>query len=713
MAVIHVLDKHTAELIAAGEVVERPASVVKELLENSIDAGATQVTVSIESGGVKLIEISDNGTGIEAEYISTAFIRHATSKIETPDDLTNIHTLGFRGEALASIASVARVELTTRTEVDEFATVYRIEGGEEVSREPGARAVGTTIRVKDLFYNTPARMKFLKKDSSEGTFVSDTVTRVALSHPEVSVKFIREGKLQYVTPGDGQLRGAAYAVLGREFSRDLIELKNQEGVYRITGLVTPPKSCRASRSMQHFYINGRYVRNRTMMAGMEMAFKGTMMQGKFPGGILLLEMPADLVDVNVHPAKIEARFARENDVFDVVYHAVKLALAQPGTGERLFTFEADKEEEKAENSKKDTDIIKNDVKNNNFTGLSAIIRGQADPGVLPQQHWEPAKPAAAPQQPAPAAAMQIPTAPSVPRWKGSAQNEDMLDPFVTLHSPKLETTKAPEPFRAAASETQLDVEPEFGETKLHSPQDHMAAWNPAQEAPKEEPESAPYVETEPDAPEAAEQETVLAEPEQMNFDPTADQPEPLRYVGEVFRTYILAERGDELCLIDKHAAHERQLYEKLAANYGNVPSQMLLEPAAIDLAAEEKQALLDNIPLLENAGLEIADFGGNTVVLRAVPADVEPQNAESLLVEIANKLLKGGHDALSEHTEWVLHSISCRAAIKAGDKSSPQELLALAEKILSGEVPPFCPHGRPCVLKLTRKELEKQFGRIV
>lgn len=713
MAVIHVLDKHTAELIAAGEVVERPASVVKELLENSIDAGATQVTVSIESGGVKLIEISDNGTGIEAEYISTAFIRHATSKIETPDDLTNIHTLGFRGEALASIASVARVELTTRTEVDEFATVYRIEGGEEVSREPGARAVGTTIRVKDLFYNTPARMKFLKKDSSEGTFVSDTVTHVALSHPEVSVKFIREGKLQYVTPGDGQLRGAAYAVLGREFSRDLIELKNQEGVYRITGLITPPKSCRASRSMQHFYINGRYVRNRTMMAGMEMAFKGTMMQGKFPGGILLLEMPADLVDVNVHPAKIEARFARENDVFDVVYHAVKLALAQPGTGERLFTFEADKEEEKTENSKKDADIIKNDVKNNNFTGLSAIIRGQADPGVLPQQHWEPAKPAAAPQQPAPSAAMQIPTAPSVPRWKGSAQNEDMLDPFVTLHSPKLETTKAPEPFRAAASETQLDVEPEFGETKLHSPQDHMAAWNPAQEAPKEEPESAPCAETEPDAPEAAEQETVLAEPEQMNFDPTADQPEPLRYVGEVFRTYILAERGDELCLIDKHAAHERQLYEKLAANYGNVPSQMLLEPAAIDLAAEEKQALLDNIPLLENVGLEIADFGGNTVVLRAVPADVEPQNAESLLVEIANKLLKGGHDALNEHTEWVLHSISCRAAIKAGDKSSPQELLALAEKILSGEVPPFCPHGRPCVLKLTRKELEKQFGRIV
>lgn len=311
MAVIHVLDKHTAELIAAGEVVERPASVVKELLENAIDAGASQITVTIESGGVKLIEISDNGSGIEAEYIPTAFIRHATSKIRTEDDLNHIHTLGFRGEALASIASVARVEVLTRTENDECASVYRIEGGEDYPLEPGARGVGTTIRVQDLFYNTPARMKFLKKDSSEGTFVADIVAHVALSHPEVSFKFVREGKLQYVTPGDGKLRSAAYAVLGREFSRDLMELDNQEGVYRVWGLITQPRSCRASRSMQYFYINGRYVRNRTMMAAMETAFKGTTMQGKFPGGILLLEMPADLVDVNVHPAKTEVRFARE------------------------------------------------------------------------------------------------------------------------------------------------------------------------------------------------------------------------------------------------------------------------------------------------------------------------------------------------------------------------------------------------------------------
>ena len=728
MAVIHVLDKHTAELIAAGEVVERPASVVKELLENAIDAGAAQITVSIESGGVKLIEISDNGTGIEAAYIPTAFIRHATSKIQTEEDLNHIHTLGFRGEALASIASVARVEVLTRTEADECASVYRIEGGEAYPIEPGARSVGTTIRVKDLFYNTPARMKFLKKDSSEGTFVADTVAHVALSHPEVSFKFIREGKLQYVTPGDGQLRSAAYAVLGREFSRDLIELDNREGVYRVWGLITQPRSCRASRSMQYFYINGRYVRNRTMMAGMEMAFKGTTMQGKFPGGILLLEMPSDLVDVNVHPAKTEVRFARENDIFDLVYHATKLALAQPGTGERLFAFEEptnEKNNEKSNSSEKDENPSENTVKKNNFTGLSAVIPGQAEPGTL-EQHPQtaPSVATAAPTAPAsavparpvhPAAEADIlpgPSAasPSEHSWTTVAASAP-LNPDVSLHSPKRpeEETDHSEPvaprFRAASSEAQLDIEPDADD--LPGAQDHMAAWDPAPR-PKTtgpEPAAAGPAETE-------EASAPAGTPEQMGFD-LQEGPEPLRYVGELFRTYILAERGDEVCIIDKHAAHERQLFEKLAASYGDVPSQLLLEPVVVELSAEEKTALLANIDLLERAGLEIDDFGGNSVFLRAVPADVEQSSAEDLLVELAAKLAHGSRDALSEKTEWVLHSISCRAAIKAGDHTSPQELMALAEKILSGEVPPFCPHGRPCVLKLTRKELEKQFGRIV
>ena len=717
MAEIHVLDKHTAELIAAGEVVERPASVVKELLENSIDAGASQITVSIESGGVRLIEISDNGTGIEAKYIPTAFIRHATSKIRTEDDLTSIHTLGFRGEALASIASVARVEVLTRTEADECASLYRIEGGEEQPIEPGARGVGTTIRVRDLFFNTPARMKFLKKDSSEGTFVADIVGHVALSHPEVSFKFIREGKLQYVTPGDGQLRSAAYAVLGREFSRDLVEVDNREGVYRVWGLITQPRSCRASRSMQYFYINGRYVRNLTMMAGMEMAFKGTMMQGKFPGGILLLEMPADLVDVNVHPAKTEVRFARENDIFDLVYHAVKLALSQPGTGERQFVFDSEKNNDVSNKQETDENKEENIVKKNYFTGLSAVISGQAEPGSLPRSEEKPLRPAApaasvtprptqpsAPERdilPLPVKAPEMPAVEPEHTWTTVAASEP-LPMNAALHSPDLpkpESSLEPPPFRAASSESQLDIEADIDLPDVT--RDHMAAWEPA----PDEPERPPL-------PEASDEPQPSAAPEQLGFD-IQDGPEPLRYVGEIFRTYILAERGDEICIIDKHAAHERQLFEKLAAHYGDVPSQLLLEPLVVELSAEEKTALLANLDLLESAGLEVSDFGGSSVCLRSVPADVEQGSAEDLLVELAAKLAHGSRDALNERTEWVLHSISCRAAIKAGDHTSPQELMALAEKILSGEVPPFCPHGRPCVLKLTRKELEKQFGRIV
>ncbi|OUN40450.1 DNA mismatch repair protein MutL [Faecalibacterium sp. An77] len=705
MAVIHVLDKHTAELIAAGEVVERPASVVKELLENSIDAGATQITVSIESGGVKLIEVSDNGSGIEPAYISTAFIRHATSKIAVEADLNSIHTLGFRGEALASIASVAKVELLTRTEDSEFASLYRNEGGEEGPCEPAARAVGTTIRVRDLFYNTPARMKFLKKDSSEGTFVSDVVTRLALSHPEVSFKFVREGKTQYVTPGDGDLRGAAYAVLGREFSRDLIEVNDESKLYRIHGLITPPKSCRASRSMQYFYINGRYVRNRTMMAGMETAFKGTTMQGKFPGGLLMLEMPADLVDVNVHPAKTEVRFARENDVFDVVYHAVKLALATPGSGERRFVFDSPKETFEASDSdsakttgKANDNKTEKSVKQDNFTGLSAVIPGQSEPGVPKSA----TKPASEPDEP------EIQSEPLQPKrhWWGI---EEPIPKVMELRSP--EPARPKQTFRPAEQESKLDIsleEPEEwtpGDPFEKADASAKPVFNPLPEPEPAQPEQQAM-----EAPETELEETSV-QPEQTVL-PGADAPIPLSYVGEAFQTYIIAQRGEELCLIDKHAAHERQIYEKLAASYGDVPSQLLLAPLVITLSAEEKQALMGNIPLLENVGIEVGDFGGNTVLLRAVPCDVEQDDLEDMLVEIADKLARGSRDALSERTEWVLHSVSCRAAIKAGDRTSPEELMALAEKILSGEVPPFCPHGRPCVLKLTRKELEKQFGRI-
>ena len=684
MAEIRVLDKHTAELIAAGEVVERPASVAKELLENSIDAGATQISLSIERGGIRQLQIVDNGSGIEPQYIDKAFIRHATSKIATADDLGHIHTLGFRGEALASIASVARVEVVTRTENDEFACVYRIAGGEEQGIEPGARAVGTTITVNDLFYNTPARMKFLKKDASEGTFVSETVLHAALSHPEISFRFTKDGKQQFITPGDGSLRSAVYAVLGREFARDLLDVDGGDELYHVTGLVTPPRACRASRGAQHFFVNGRYVKNRTMMAALENAYKGTVMQGKFPGGVLMLTMPADLVDVNVHPAKTEIRFARESDVFDAVYRAVRSALATPGSGECRFEM--------------------------GHTAPEEIKTPATPPTTAPAAPARTAQPVPPPKT----GGFKTVSAAEYRAMAGLVRDiptRELLGTAAALtvesEKPTYQVAARPAtPLAPLASmtgeESVLDILPDIPETEKIPP----AQPAPAEIVPEPRPESEPEPETEQTALSAlpqAEQTTLIPPP----------ATEELRLVGEVFKTYIITERGSELCLIDKHAAHERILFEKLAKDYGNVAAQMLLVPVQVNLTAAEKLAVLQNTELLADAGVEVEDFGGATVVVRAVPADVAVDDVEDMLTELAAHLAEGGRDALREKTEWVLHSIACRAAIKAGDRTGSAEMLALAQKIMDGTVPPFCPHGRPCVLKLTRKELEKQFGRLV
>ena len=708
MAEIRVLDKHTAELIAAGEVVERPASVAKELLENAIDAGATQITLSIVRGGIQQLQIADNGSGIEAEYIDKAFVRHATSKIASAEDLSHIHTLGFRGEALASIASVARVEVLTRTEADEYACCYRIEGGEPQGMEPGARPRGTTVTVNDLFYNTPARMKFLKKDVSEGTFVADIVLNEALSHPEIAFRFLRDGKQQFMTPGDGQLRSAAYAVLGREFARDLLPLDGDGGVYKVTGLVTPPRACRASRSAQHFYVNGRYVKNRTMMAALENAYKGTLMQGKYPGAILRVDMPADLVDVNVHPAKTEIRFARESDVFDAVYRTVRAALAAPGSGECRFDL-GHVAKENPQPAPQQTTL----------------------PGSAPAQS-NPQRPAVAPAQPpqpqkhfntlsaAEYRALNKLTAPvparTLPGTSGVMELNSVRAPFNAPSTPQF-AASAPH----TAQEDLLDILPDLPEQQPKAePAVTTALAQQLAPAQLENIESPELPEEEKSAtglsalPITHNDPTAQADipPEQTTFAP-ATASLPLRVVGEVFKTYIITERNNELCLIDKHAAHERILFEQLAKDYGSVPSQMLLVPVQVNLSAEEKQALLAHQELLQNSGVEVDDYGGFTVVVRAVPADVPVDDVGDMVLELANHLLNGGRDALREKTEWVLHSIACRAAIKAGDRTTTDEMLALAQKIMDGSVPPFCPHGRPCVLKLTRKELEKQFGRLV
>lgn len=669
MAQIRVLDKHTAELIAAGEVVERPASVAKELLENAIDAGATQITLSITRGGVGQLQISDNGSGIEAESIENAFVRHATSKIATADDLAGIHTLGFRGEALASIASVARVELLTKTEADEFALCYRIEGGEAKGLEPAARPTGTTITVNDLFFNTPARMKFLKKDASEGTFVGEVALHTALSHPEISFRFVREGKQQFLTPGDGDLRSAVYATLGREFARDLLPVAGESGLYKVQGLVTPPRAGRGSRGAQHFYVNGRYVKNRTMMAALENAYKGVLMQGKFPGAVLMLTLPAELVDVNVHPAKTEVRFARESDVFDAVYRAVRTALATPGSGEQRFVLDQ-KPVPKAEPKPQPQSAAPQPQKH--FTTLTA-----AEYRAL-NQLTEPV-----PAKPLPSRRMEL-------------RNEARSGPRAEHpEEPTLATVLE------SASEALLDILPDLPPA-------------PIEPVPAAQPEPV-AVPQRSETQELSEPPALSALPPEQTTMLPQDEPVPLRLVGEVFKTYIITERGNELCLIDKHAAHERILYEKLAREYGNVPAQMLLIPLQVTLSAAEKQAILDNAELLQNAGIEADDLGGSTVVVRAVPADVPvaQEDIPAMLTELAANLAKGGKNVLRERTEWVLHSIACRAAIKAGDRTSPEEMLTLARQIMDGEIPPFCPHGRPCVLKLTRKELEKQFGRLV
>lgn len=676
MAVIHVLDQHTAELIAAGEVVERPASVVKELLENAVDAGASQVTVTIERGGVQLIEVADNGSGIDTEYVPTAFIRHATSKIRTESDLENIHTLGFRGEALASIASVARVELLTCTPEDEFACLYRIEGGQEKGMEPAARPVGTTITVRDLFYNTPARMKFLKKDSTEGTYVAETVQRVALSHPEVSIRFVREGKVQFRTPGDGNRQSAAHAVLGREFARDLLAADATLNAYRVTGLITPPRACRASRSMQFFFINGRFVKNRTMMAALEAAYKGTLMQGKFPGCVLELTMPPELVDVNVHPAKTEVRFARENEVFDAVYKAVKLALEVPGSGEQRLEFAKQKE---------------------------------TSPAPQPVKK-EP--------QPAPSIRPAMPAAPQQKPTETVVKPQSFTEKVAPSARPWQPVTggfaSQPLPYGAPVrSEPSLDILVEENEETLPQKTETPAPV-PAGSLPEKEPEAPAVadIRKEPAAisqPENKSEE--LPQPEQTALPGIQTQNEPLRLVGEVFRTYIVAQRGEEICFIDKHAAHERILYEQLVARRGAPGSQMLLTPVTVQLSAAEKSAVLQHREMLAENGVETDDFGGSAVLVRSVPADIPPDDVEDLVVELADRLITNSRQALTEKAEWVLHSIACRAAVKAGDRNRPEELLALAQQILDGEVPPFCPHGRPVILKLTRKELEKQFGR--
>lgn len=655
MAKIQVLDRHTAELIAAGEVVERPASVVKELFENAVDAGATLITVEIEHGGVTMLRVTDNGSGIEREDVPTAFLRHATSKVRTADDLESIGTLGFRGEALASVAEVARVEMVTRTEAEEVGTHYVIEGGEEQECEDVGCAKGTTVCVRDLFFNIPARMKFLKTDMGEGNAVSGVLDHLALSHPEIAVRFVRDGKEVLSTAGDGDVYGCIYAVLGRDFAKTLMPVDYEMGGIRVTGFANKPEFGRQNRTMQRFFLNGRYVKTRTAAAALEQAYKGSLMVGKLPTCVLYIELPADAVDVNVHPTKLDVRFLRDKPVFDAVYYAIKSAL------ENLHT----RKEAHLPTPKGEVTSVPSGG------GFSAPTAEQLRLSFSALE-----TPKSAPETPAAPAAK--PAAPAAPAPK-TVLHDGGDEGFTAYKSfAPAAPTKTPEPAPQAVLEDvkPVAITPEIAET--------------APQMPAKEPETAPEI-------------PLTAQPEKSG---------EITVLGEAFATYIFAEMDGELYVIDKHAAHERILYNRLRET-PHTEAQQLLAPVTVTVSPEELEALTNAADELEAAGFEVEPFGAREVIVRAVPLMLCDRDVTETVLEVASGLCAGKTEVTTDRLDWLYHNTACRAAVKAGDRSTPDEWKTLAEAVLHNDAIRTCPHGRPVCITLSRKELEKQFGRIV
>lgn len=638
MPKINVLPKHLAELIAAGEVVERPASAVKELLENSIDAGADKITVEIKNGGISYIRITDNGCGISREDIRNAFISHATSKISTADDLNSIFTLGFRGEALASIGAVARVEVLTRTADEEIGTRYVIENGEEILLDDAGCPEGTTMIVRDLFYRTPARMKFLKKDVTEANAVASVIDRIALSHPEVSVRFIREGKQVLITSGRGDLLSCIREVFGKEFSNDLIPAEFSDKGIRVSGYVSKPSAARPNRNMQFFFLNNRLIKTGTGSAALSEGYRNSVMVGKFPSCVLNIEISPSLVDVNVHPAKTEVRFSDERPVFNAIYCACKNALSAGDTPKKAV------------------------INNRDF-------------------YSEPPKPAEQIKIAAPSATKQdfwqhIP----VKKEEKSAVAPikiNIVEPAKTVITEELNLI-----VKASSPEQENKIEEKVEDILLNNPV-------------KKEPE------------EPIKREPVETVPPKTEFDE-----EEFCLIGEAFRTYILCEYRNKMIIIDKHAAHERIIYEKLKRDNGDRSPQILLLPVTVTLSKDEYSAMLENIEIINKAGFEIEDFGNGCIIVRECPMELTADDVEDVITEIAGRFVDKKQDVSFEKMDWIFHSVACRSAIKAGNFTSRLEMERFAKQLLSMPDIRYCPHGRPVLIEMTRRELEKNFGRI-
>lgn len=612
MAKINKLPKYMADLIAAGEVVERPASVVKELLENAVDAGASSVTVEISNGGISYIRVTDDGCGIERGDVKTAFLSHATSKISSAEDLNSIMTLGFRGEALPSIAAVARVNMITKTENEQMGTGLSIEGGQVTDISDAGCARGTTVIVRNLFYNTPARMKFLKKDVSEGNFVAGAVEKLALSHPEISFRFIRDGKQVFTTNGDGVLQNVCFSAFGKDFSDGLLSVDGKVGTVSVGGVITPPFKCRGSRGMQYFFVNGRSVKNAAITAAFENAYKNSVMVGKFPGGVLFIALPPQLVDVNVHPSKIEVRFSDERAVFDAVYHSVKSALSED-TSVKSAVLQDKKP------------IIE-------FTGSVREYR---------QTTVE----------------------------ENIAYTEKVLKP---LHNTDLSVSDVSDEYSADEDNDPIKIEFPV--------------------------KSGQIVQTE---------DEIIQKPDQKPSDPAE-----FRIIGEIYKTYILIEYNGALCVIDKHAAHERIIFNSLKKRNKNGGKQLFISPVTVTLSKDEYTAVTENLDMISEAGFDVEDFGNGSVIVRSCPIDLDDCDIASLIGEIAGYLIKNRRDITNEQLDWIYHNVACRSAIKAGDKNKPEEIYELVKQVLLDNEVHFCPHGRPVMIEISKRELEKQFGRV-
>ena len=652
------LSPHIANLIAAGEVVERPASVVKELLENAVDAGASKVTIEIRDGGMTFLRVTDNGCGMAAEDARTAFLRHATSKLRCAEDLAAIGTMGFRGEALAAIASVSRIDLMTKTPGSLAGTSLHLEAGQILEESEVGCPDGTTILVRDLFYNTPARMKFMKSDTIEGSRVAAAVQLQALAHPEVAFQFLRDGKQVLSTPGNGGLQAAVYCVYGRECAQ-MVKVDSRWENYSLTGYVSKPTDARPSRSLQTFFVNDRPVKSKLLISALEEAYRNQIMVGKFPACVLHLTLPPAAVDVNVHPAKTEVKFLSEKAVFDCVHYGVLGALnKQPDRPEIQFKS----------------------------TGSNAA-------------------PVSTPQPP-------LAAAPLRGEPSGSPKKESF---FRTMTAEEYKTFStalkdAPQPKKEAAVAAAAKIE-----RPANMPLREFVMMPQVQEkAVPKSPERKPAP-AEPAAPKvsfAAAQTAPLAEEplaEQTALDMPAEI--PWRMVGELYNTYIIVEQGDEAFLIDKHAAHERILFEKLKANPEGISAQSLLQPLPVRLNPSAAGELLANMDMLEELGFEIEEFGENTVLLRQIPMDLSPETAAEAVETLAADLLSGRRESKDTVRDELLHTVACEAAIKAGWHNDEQELLAVAKEVMSREELKYCPHGRPICVCLSKKQLEKQFKR--